>query len=78
MTLLVGGNNPANALLFAYMIPALMNPDIQYMRSRANLLALMFLVVAIGSFVGYFIYQWSFGYSAERMVRPSMAVLITG
>ncbi len=47
MTLIIGGNNPAQALLFAYLVAALINPDITYMRSRANLLSLFWAILAI-------------------------------
>ena len=68
MTLITGGIYPAQALLIAYLISAFMSPDIAYLRSRANLLSLCWLVVAIAEFLAYSTYQWSFGYSAERMV----------
>lgn len=69
MTLITGGNNPAQAVIMAYLIAAFLNPDIAYMRSRADLFSLCFLMLAIASFIAYFTYQWSFGYAAERMVE---------
>lgn len=74
MTLITGGVYPAQALLFAYSIAAFMNPDISYMRSKANLYSLWWLIVAIILFIGYATYQWSFGYSAQRMVYPQIFV----
>ena len=78
MTLIIAGNNPAQALLFAYLVAALINPDITYMRSRANLLSLFWAILAICSFIAYFSYQWSFGYAAERMGYYLSAALIVG
>lgn len=68
MTLITGGNNPAQAVLMAYLIAAFLNPDVAYMRSRADPFSLCFLMLVIASFIAYFTYQWSFGYAAERMV----------
>ena len=70
MTLITGGVYPAQALLFAYSIYAFMNPDIPYMRNRANLYSLCWLLVAIALFFGYGTYQLSFGYAAQKMVLP--------
>jgi ATP-binding cassette subfamily B (MDR/TAP) protein 1 len=69
MTLITGGVYAAQALIFSFSIEAFMDPDIPYMRSRANLFALCWVFVAIAEFFGYGIYSWSFGYSAERMAR---------
>ena len=68
MILITGGIFPAQALLIAYAIAAFVSPDIVYLRARANLFSLCWLVVAIAEFFGSTIYHWSFGYLAERMV----------
>ena len=68
-TLFTGGVYPAQALLFAYLITALLNPDIAAMRTRANFLSLWWLIIAIVEFFAYSIQGWGFGYASEKMVR---------
>jgi len=68
-TLLTGGVYAAQALLFAYLITALLNPDIGAMRSRADFLSLWWLIIAIVEFAAYAIQNWGFGYASEKMVR---------
>ena len=68
-TLFTGGVYPAQALLFAYLITALLKPDIPAMRSRANFLSLWWLIIAIVEFLAYLIQGWGFGYASEKMVR---------
>jgi ATP-binding cassette, subfamily B (MDR/TAP), member 1 len=70
MILITGGIFPAQGLLIAYAISAFVSPDMTYLRARANLFSLCWLVVAIAEFIGYTVYHWSFGYTAERMVLP--------
>lgn len=57
------------ALLFSYGILGFFSPDPEYLRSRSNLFALMWLIVSIVEFFAYGIYSWAFGYASERMVR---------
>lgn len=57
------------ALLFAYGLVAFMDSDLGHMRSRINLLSLMWLLVAFVEFFAYGFYVWSFGLASERMVR---------
>jgi hypothetical protein len=66
------------ALLFAYGLNYLMNPDITYLRSRANLIALMWLVLAIVQFLAYALYAWNFGFASERMVLLPHWIQIDG
>ena len=68
-TLITGGVFPAQALLFAYLVTALLNPDISAMRSRANFLSVWWLVIAICEFIAYSLQGWGFGYASEKMVR---------
>jgi hypothetical protein len=68
MTIITGSVYPAMSLLFAYGVIAFTSPDIVYMRSRINLLSLMWLVVAIMEGFAYGFYVWSFGLCSERMV----------
>jgi ATP-binding cassette subfamily B (MDR/TAP) protein 1 len=67
-TLITGGVYPAQALLFAYMIAALLMSDISAMRDRANFLAMWWLVIGIVEFMAYTLQGWGFGYSSEKMV----------
>jgi ATP-binding cassette subfamily B (MDR/TAP) protein 1 len=67
-TLITGGVFPAQALLFAYLVTALLNPDISAMRSRANFLSVWWLVIAIFEFIAYSVQGWGFGYASEKMV----------
>jgi ATP-binding cassette, subfamily B (MDR/TAP), member 1 len=69
-TLTTGGVYPAMALLFSYGIVALLAADMSYLRSRANLISLMWFIVAIVQFFGYGAYAWFFGFASERMVCP--------
>jgi ATP-binding cassette, subfamily B (MDR/TAP), member 1 len=70
--LLTGGVYPAQALLFAYLITALLEGDFTddytAMRSRANFLSLWWLIIAIIEFLAYFIQNWGFSYASEKMV----------
>ena len=69
MSLATGGVYPAQALLFAFLVSDLLNPDISAMRSRANQLSLWWLIISIVLFLAYFIQGWAFGYASEKMVR---------
>ena len=71
MSLPTGGAYPAQALLFAFLISDLLNPDISAMRSRANQLSLWWVVISIVLFLSYFIQGWAFGYASEKMVSSS-------
>jgi len=68
-TLLTGGVYPAQAVLFAYLVTELLNPNIPAMRSRANFLSLWWLIIAIIEFCAYSLQTWGFGYASEKMVR---------
>ena len=68
MTLITGGIYPTMALLVSFLINAFLNPDISAMRARANVLSVSWLGVAVAEFIGGGLYQWSLGYSAQRMV----------
>ena len=68
MTMLTGAAYSAMALLFAYGLNALLSPNMSYLRSRSNLIAGMWLVVAFVEFFAYVAYAWNFGFASERMV----------
>jgi len=70
MSLLTGGVYPAQALLFAYLVSDLLNPDTRAMRSRANQLSLWWVIIAITLFLAYLVQGSAFGYSSEKMVFP--------
>ena len=70
MSLPAGGVYPAQALLFAYLINDLLNPDLSAMRSRANFLSVWWIVIATVLFFSYLLQGWAFGYANEKMVRP--------
>ena len=63
---------PAQALLFAYLITALLNSDVAKMRSRANFLSIWWLVIAVVEFIAYTVQNWGFGYASEKMVLPDL------
>jgi hypothetical protein len=71
MTIITGSAYSAMALLFAYGLTALMSPNMSYLRSRSNLIAGMWLVVAFVELVAYAVYAWGFGFASERMVLSS-------
>ena len=70
MTILTGAAYAAMAILFAYGLDALINPDLAVLRSRSNLIAVMWLVVAVVELLAYAMYGWNFGFASERMVIP--------
>ena len=71
MTIITGGSYSAMALLFAYGLKALISPNLSYLRSRSNLIAGMWLVVAFVELFAYALYAWNFGFASERMVLSS-------
>jgi preprotein translocase subunit SecE len=68
MTIITGSAYSAMALLFAYGLNYLMSPSIPFLRSRSNLIAGMWLVLAVVQFIAYALYAWNFGFASERMV----------
>jgi hypothetical protein len=63
-----GGCYPAQALLFAYLVTALLLYNISAMQSRADFLSIWWLVIAIIEFFSVFLLTASFGYASEKMV----------
>ena len=78
MTILTGGAYSATALLFTYGFNALLSPNLSYLRSRSNLIAAMWLVVAFVEFFAGALYAWSFGFVCERMVCSSVIFVDVG
>jgi len=62
------GSYPAQALLFAYLVTALLLSSISAMQSRADFLSIWWLVLAIVEFFALFVLNASFGYASEKMV----------
>lgn len=77
MSIPAGGVYPAQALLFAFLISDLLNPNISAMRSRADQLSLWWLITAIVLFFAYTIQGGAFGYASEKMVFPNLSRLIS-
>lgn len=77
MTMLTGGAYSAMALLFTYGFNALLSPDLSYLRSRSNLIAALWLVVAFVEFFAFALYAWNFGFVCERMVCSLVIYLLT-
>ena len=77
MTMLTGGAYSAMALLFAYGLNALLSSNLSYLRSRSNLIAGMWLMVAFVELFAYALYAWNFGFASERMVCSLVIFLLT-
>jgi hypothetical protein len=71
MTIITGGAYSAMALLFAYGLNGLMSSNMSYLRSRSNLIAGMWLIIAFVELFAYALYAWHFGFASERMVLCS-------
>lgn len=67
-SMVIGGAFPAQALLCAYLIGALIIPDKLSMRSRSNFLSIWWVLIAAVEFIAYIAQGWAFGHSAENMV----------
>jgi ATP-binding cassette, subfamily B (MDR/TAP), member 1 len=67
--LITGSVYPAQALLFAYLVTALVIPDPAKLSSRADFLSVWWVVVAIVEFIALFFQNGAFGYASEKMVR---------
>jgi ATP-binding cassette subfamily B (MDR/TAP) protein 1 len=67
-TMVIGGVFPAQALLSAYLIAALLIPDKHTMLTRANFLSAWWILIAGMEFLAYILQGWTFGYAAEKMV----------
>jgi hypothetical protein len=77
-TIITGGVYSAQALLFAYLVTALLLPDVSALRSRADFLSVWWVVIAVIEFLASFIQNWSFGYASEKMVSHLVAMLKEG
>lgn len=65
----IGGAYSGEAVIFGHVIEAL-NPcrGVDYIRSRADLFALLFFILALTEFCAYTINGSSFGYTSERLL----------
>jgi len=69
-SILNAGVYPAQALLFAYLVAALLVSNIATLQSRADFLSIWWIVLAVVEFLALFVLNASFGYASEKMVRP--------
>jgi ATP-binding cassette, subfamily B (MDR/TAP), member 1 len=67
-TLLTGAVYPAQALLFAYLVTALILPNLSDLHQRADFLSVWWVVIAIVEFLALFFQNSVFGYASEKMV----------
>jgi hypothetical protein len=67
-SIFTGALYPAQALLFAYLVTALILPDKAQLKSRAGFLSVWWVVIAIIEFAALFLQNGAFGYTSERMV----------
>lgn len=67
-SIFTGGLYPAQALLFAYLVTALILPDKAQLKSRAAFLSIWWVVIAIIQFIALFVQNGVFGYTSEKMV----------
>jgi hypothetical protein len=67
-SLITGGIYPAQTLLFAYLVTALVIPDVSEMQRRANFVSVWWVVVAVVEWIALFAQNGSFGYVSEKMV----------
>lgn len=70
-SMLAGGGQPTQAVLYAKAISTLSLPQMMYgkLRSDANFWSLMFFVVGIAQFINYGIHGVAFAFSSERLIR---------
>jgi ATP-binding cassette subfamily B (MDR/TAP) protein 1 len=66
--LVTGAVYPAQALLFAYLVTALLLPVSSALQNRADFLSVWWVVIAIVEFIALFLQNGSFGYASEKMV----------
>ena len=70
-SILNAGVYPAQALLFAYLVSALLLSSASALQARADFLSIWWLVLAIVEFFALFLLNASFGYASEKMVPHS-------
>lgn len=70
ISILAGGIQPSQAVLFAKAVTTLTLPEVEYSRLRhdANFWSLMFLAVGLATFFLYSLQGTSFAYSSEKMI----------
>jgi len=70
--MIAGAAQPAQALLFAFLVTALLLHTSASVSSRADFLSVWWIVIAIIEFGAYFTQNAAFGYASEKMVRSEM------
>ena len=70
VSILAGGIQPSQAVLFAKAVTTLTLPSSEYpkLRNDANFWSLMFLAVGLATFLLYSVQGTSFAYSSEKMI----------
>ena len=70
-SMLAGGGQPTQAVLYAKAISTLSLPNNMYgkLRSDANFWSLMFFVVGIAQFINYAIHGVAFAFTSEKLIR---------
>ena len=70
VSILAGGIQPSQAVLFAKAVTTLTLPSSEYLKLRndANFWSLMFLAVGLATFLLYSVQGTSFAYSSEKMI----------
>ncbi|KAL7696249.1 p-glycoprotein (MDR1) [Lotmaria passim] len=75
---LTGASNPANAILFGQILGVLgqyqVDKDKKALRNGTNLYAPLFLVFAVGTFIGWFL-QGFYGYAGEHLTTKIRVLL---
>ena len=66
--MIAGAAQPAQALLFAYLVTALLLSTPSSVSSRADFLSVWWIVIAVIEFGAYFTQHAAFGYASEKMV----------
>lgn len=73
--MIAGAAQPAQALLFAFLVTALLLHTSASVSSRADFLSVWWIVVAAVEFVSYFTQHAVFGYASEKMVYPESEMI---
>jgi ATP-binding cassette subfamily B (MDR/TAP) protein 1 len=70
-SIIAGGGNPTQAVLFAKAISAISLPPAQFgeLRSQINFWSLMYLMLAFVQLISMAGHGWAFGYCSERLIH---------
>ena len=73
-TIVIGGAQPGQAVLSAYLIGALLIPDKFAMQRRANFLSIWWILIVGVEFLAFLVQGWGFGYASEKMVSKAKKI----